>query len=163
MTTEAVNALCISAEPCWCFKSLGSLFWIALQVYNSSALQGIYHQKLHSPVFCPGNHKTKAEEVRNTLTGKYPEMKMSVIWCISLVPLTWPAVVPLARAMSALKSIVSCYFQGSLLLVLHIWGIISHKTMDVSGKCMMPADIMHFFRKTICKIKLQQPWKWFAW
>lgn len=78
MMTEAVHALCISAEACWCFKSPGRLFWIALQVYNSLAFEEIYHQKLHSSVFCPGNHKAKAEDVKNTLTGKYPEMKMSV-------------------------------------------------------------------------------------
>lgn len=78
MMTEAVNALSISAAACRCFKSPGPLLWMALQVYNSLALQEIYHQKLHSSVFCPGNHKAKAEEARNTLLAKYPEMKMSV-------------------------------------------------------------------------------------
>lgn len=110
MTTEAVNALCISAETCWCFKSLGPLLWIALQVYNSLALEEIYHQKLHRSVFCPGNHKAKAEEVRNTLRVSRNENVCNVMHFFRSTYLS--CCFPLAEATSALKSVVSCYILG---------------------------------------------------
>lgn len=152
MMTEAVNALCTSAERCWCFKSPGPMFWIALQVYNSLASSEIYHQKLHSSVFRPANHKAKAEGVRNTLPASYPDMKMSATWCISLVPLTWAAVFHSLKQCQRLKAPWAAICQGSLFLVLHIWGYISHKAVLVSGKHTMPAYIMHFFDYVTCLI-----------
>lgn len=130
---------------CWCFKSAGPLFWIALQVYNSSALDEIYHQKLHRSVFCPGNHKAKAEEVKNTLTGDVSRNE-NVGDLMHFSRSTYLSrCFPLAEATSALKSIASCYFSRGFAptRLAYARGCISHEATHVSGKHTMPAYIMH--------------------